>query len=126
MYGERGCFDNSFWKSTTAEDKSYDVSIATDYTIVKRKGVWPGILAILIQGGINGFPVQVPGVAAVEAIQGHEGVGVGFAPASARAFETLGRGLALGLLLPMVFCCVVFGLLFGGLIYFAVQHGGRF
>lgn len=40
--------------------------------------------------------MQVPSVTTVEAIEGHEGFGVGFVPASAAAFETLGGGFALG------------------------------
>jgi hypothetical protein len=40
--------------------------------------------------------MQVPGVAVVEAVQGHEGFGIGFISTSTAAFETLGGRLALG------------------------------
>src|SRR5438874_2131144 len=41
--------------------------------------------------------MRVQAVAVVEAIQCHQGFGVGFVPASATAFETLGGSFALGL-----------------------------
>ncbi len=41
--------------------------------------------------------MQVPSVTAVETIEGHHGLGIGFVPASAAAFETLGGGFALSL-----------------------------
>jgi len=58
---------------------------------------WPGVMAVLTGCGIKGCPIKAPGVAVVEAIEGHQGFCVSFVPLSAAAFQMLGRGSALRL-----------------------------
>jgi hypothetical protein len=59
-------------------------------------GAWPGILAESIRWWIKSCPIKVPGTAAVQTIQGHDGLGVLAVPASAAAFEALRGRFTLG------------------------------